>query len=74
MGGYLAIQLDLIWGTLVEGLPLVLRFLFGARQLSKESRHASLTPQRPELACRSVRLTPARLLCGALEASFICGG
>lgn len=70
MDVYLVIQLDLIWGTLVEGLPLGLRFLFGASQLSKESGHASLIPQRPE----SVHLTPARLLYGALDASFICGG
>lgn len=38
MDGYLAIHLDLIWGTLVEGLPLGLRLLSGARLLSKESR------------------------------------
>lgn len=30
MEGNLAINLDLIWGTLVEGLPLGLRLLLGA--------------------------------------------
>lgn len=31
MDGYLTIHLDLIWGTLVEGLPLGLRLLSVAR-------------------------------------------
>lgn len=41
--------LDLIWGTLVEGLPLGLRLLFGASQLGRISRHVSLSPHRPGL-------------------------
>ena len=38
MSTWLAIHLGLIWGALVEGLPLGLRLLSGARRLSKESR------------------------------------